>query len=88
MSWVWEEELYSDRDGKWKKYWHLKHAGPHGEWKYALKITHAVVDRIDDRKYRVGFMRLSRNEGNPNDRTFRSLKAAKAYALAVVALET
>jgi hypothetical protein len=50
-----------------------------------MKISVAWVTREGERKYSVRFV-LSGN--NDYDKTFRSLKAAKAYALAIVSLTT
>jgi hypothetical protein len=48
-----------------------------GKW----KISVAWVTKNGDRNYRVSFVK------GDNDRTFRSLKAAKAYAVAIITLE-
>lgn len=72
MSYVWEEE------------WHLKKAIPQPDLQRTWKISVAVVRKIGDRKYHVWFVR---GEHSTNDKTFRSLKAAKAYALAITTLE-
>jgi hypothetical protein len=46
------------------------------------KVSVAWVTKVDDRKWQVRFIK-----NDPNDRTFRSLKAAKAYAVAIITLE-
>jgi hypothetical protein len=48
-----------------------------GKW----KVSVAWVTKNGDRSYRVSFFK------GDNDRTFRSLKAAKAYAVAIITLE-
>ena len=87
MSYVWEEEWVRPgvavpvdlRDFEWhlKKVIPNKHR-PDGVYKGSV----AWVRRIGDRKYRVTI-----NQHGNDDKTFRSLKAAKAYAVAVVTLD-
>lgn len=94
MSYVWEEELMQANSGTptvcqvqhhLKKVWNkdplLYSNAPvtlHGTW----KVSVAWVTKEGDRKWRIRFAKPE-----PNDKTFRSLKAAKAYALAIVTLE-
>ena len=67
-----------------KRVWHKDHLEGHlvtplrGTW----KVSVAWVTKEGDRKWRVRFIK-----DDPNDKTFRSLKAAKAYALAIITLE-
>lgn len=90
MSYVWEEELQPskyDADGNlvWRVEHHLKlvwdkdpHPHPlNGKW----KVSVAWVRKIGDRKWDCQFV------NHDGSRTFRSLKAAKAYALAIITLE-
>ena len=94
MRYEWEEELmplYQFGGGtEWKVQHHLKKvwdkdplsdkffAHPlSGKW----KVTVAWVTKVDKRKWDCQFVN---HDGN---RTFRSLKAAKAYALAIITLE-
>jgi hypothetical protein len=49
-----------------------------GKW----KVTVAWATKIGDRKWRCQFV-----NHNDEGRTFRSLKAAKAYAVAIITLE-
>jgi len=94
MSYVWEEELMPVGNGAvWqvehhlKKVWNTdpmahKFTSPMvGQW----KISVAWVHKLGDRKYKVC---INKSSERNNDKTFRSLKAAKAYAVAVVTLET
>lgn len=94
MSYVWELDVdvfqspSADRplDTAWhlKKVWDKdpladKFANPlRGQW----KVSVAWVNKEGDRKWRVRFIK-----NDPNDKTFRSLKAAKAYAVAIITLE-
>lgn len=94
MSYVWELDVdvfqtpSADRplDTAWhlKKVWDKdqlghKFANPlRGTW----KVSVAWVNKIGDRKWIVRFAKPE-----PNDKTFRSLKAAKAYAVAIITLE-
>lgn len=85
MSWVWEEEFpYFAPDSIGGVTWHLKKLIPPPDRNRFWKISAAWIDRMGERKYRVTFL----VDKAHNDRTFRSLKAAKAYALAIVTLET
>jgi hypothetical protein len=91
MSYVWEEELMSNNGVPtvWRIQHHLKKvwdkdpledkfAHPlRGQW----KVTMAWVTKIGDRKWDCQFV------NNNGSRTFRSLKAAKAYAVAITTLE-
>jgi hypothetical protein len=94
MSYVWEEELMPEKylpndQVEWKVQHHLKKvwdkdplegqvANPlRGVW----KVTVAWVTKIGDRKWDCQFV------NNNGSRTFRSLKAAKAYAVAIITLE-
>lgn len=90
----WETELqpskYADDDNLvWRVEHHLKKvwdkdplaqfANPlHGQW----KVSVAYVTKVSDRKWLCNFT-LTNNES----RTFRSLKAAKAYTVAIITLE-
>ena len=95
MSYVWEEEWIRPgvspvdlRDFEWhlKKVWDKdplahKFANPlSGTWTVAL----AIVRRRGQRQWEVRFQEIVHMN---NDKTFRSLKAAKAYALAIITLE-
>lgn len=68
-----------------KRVWHKDHLEGHlvtplrGTW----KVSVAWVCKVGDRKWRAYFQTAQRD----NDKTFRSLKAAKAYALAIITLE-
>lgn len=94
MNYVWEldVDVHSSPSGHGPlgSSWHLKktwdrdklegkfHIPLRGQW----KVSVAWVNRISERKY---FVRFAKDDHN--DKTFRSLKAAKAYAVAVVTLE-
>lgn len=91
MSYVWEGEFLPIGSGSsWGMEWHLKKVWDkdplegkfdsplRGQW----KISVAWVRKVGDHKWHVAI-----NYTNENDKTFRSLKAAKAYALAIVTLE-
>ena len=92
MTYVWETEYLpqTTRGGEWKEQWHLKKVWDkdplekqfdvplRGTW----KVSVAWVTKIGERKWDAQFIN---HNGN---RTFRSLKAAKAYALAIVTLES
>lgn len=90
MSYVWEEEyLHEPRKiAEPKRFgvieWHLKKQIPPPDRERFWKISVAVVRKIGDRKYHVWFVR---GEYSTNDKTFRSLKQAKAYATAIITLE-
>jgi hypothetical protein len=87
----WEEELMSNHGVPtvWKVQHHLKKVWDkdplekqfdiplRGQW----KVTVAWVTKIGDRKWAIHFV------NNNESRTFRSLKAAKAYAVAIITLE-
>ena len=94
MRYEWEEELFPERylpndQVEWKVQHHLKRvwdkdplekavASPlHGQW----KVTIAWVTKVDKRKWDCHFV------NHDGSRTFRSLKAAKAYAVAIITLE-
>lgn len=91
MNYVWEEEYapLAGRTHNWSTQWHLKKVWDkdpledkfdmplRGVW----KISVAWVTKIGDRKWDCQFV------NNDGSRTFRSLKAAKAYALAIITLE-
>jgi hypothetical protein len=95
MSYEWETELQpskydADDNLVWRVEHHLKKVwdkDPMGK-KIAIplrgtwKVTVAWVVKIGDRKWRCRF--VNHNES----RTFRSLKAAKAYAAAIITLDT
>ena len=94
MRYVWEldVDVFNSPSGHGPLHtaWHLKKvwdkdplahkfAAPlRGTW----KVSMAWVNKEGDRKWRVRFAKPE-----PNDKTFRSLKAAKAYALAIITLE-
>ena len=95
MRYEWETELQpskydADDNLVWRAEHHLKKvwdkeplekqfATPlRGVW----KVTVAWVTKIGDRKWDCQF--VNHNDGS---RTFRSLKAAKAYAVAIITLE-
>lgn len=81
MSYVWEEELIPIGIATWKLQHHLKKYLPKNDGSpFDYKIV-AWVIKIGDRKWDAQFVN---NNGN---RTFRSLKAAKAYAVAIITLE-
>lgn len=91
MKYVWETELtpFTDDDDGWPLQHHLKvvwgtdplagrFAVPtHGMWKLSV----AWVTRLGERKWHCGFA-----DHQHDNKTFRSLKAAKAYALAIITL--
>jgi hypothetical protein len=81
----WEEELLpSGNPTTWQVEHHLKKkftedlVGRPRDF----KITVAWVTKIGDRKWHCQFV-----NHNDESRTFRSLKAAKAYAVAIITLE-
>lgn len=89
MSYVWEQEYNHEprRIGPQRFSvidWHLKKLLPSSGLArdVTFMISVAWVRRISDRKYLVTI-----NQHGNDDKTFRSLKAAKAYALAIVTLE-
>jgi hypothetical protein len=95
MTYVWETELQpskydADDNLVWRVEHHLKKVWDkdpvfkdkfgnplRGVW----KISVAWVRKIGDRKWHCQFV------NNDESRTFRSLKAAKAYAVAIITLE-
>lgn len=85
MSYVWEEEYLPRSPTAWGIEWHLKKIVGKSDKYRDLKVSVAWVRKLDDRKYRVT---INRHSERYNDKTFRSLKAAKAYAVAIVTLET
>jgi hypothetical protein len=94
VSYVWEEDIdiFVSDVSKARPTWHLKQVIPETldqapPWRLGMgryKVSHAWVSREGERKYEVRFVR-THFEYN---KTFRSLKAAKAYALAIVSLTT
>jgi hypothetical protein len=90
MRYVWEEDLLPDINFKWAVEHHLKKVWDKDplEKQFAIplrgvwKVTVAWVTKIGDRKWLCQFVN-KHDEG----RTFRSLKAAKAYAVAIITLE-
>ena len=91
MSYVWEEELMSNHGVPtvWKVQHHLKKVWDkdHLDKKVAIplrgvwKVSVAWVTKVSDRKWDCQFV------NHNGSRTFRSLKAAKAYAVAIITLE-
>lgn len=84
MSYVWEEELMSNHGVPtvWQVQHHLKKCLPKNDGSpFHYKVTFAWVTKIADRKWDAQFV------NNNGSRTFRSLKAAKAYAVAIITLE-
>jgi hypothetical protein len=94
MRYVWETELMPEKylpndQVEWKVQHHLKKVWDKdplenrfdkpmlGQW----KVTVAWVTKIGDRKWDCQFV------NHDGSRTFRSLKAAKAYAVAITTLE-
>jgi hypothetical protein len=90
----WEEELMPEKylpndQVEWKVQHHLKKVWDkdplekkfgnplRGQW----KVSVAWVNKVSDHKYHLRFAK------GDNDKTFRSLKAAKAYAVAIITLE-
>lgn len=97
MSYVWEEDFYATNTVPTapKASWHLKKlipakdpmaTAPFSLMTGPYKQTVAWVHKTGERKYEVRLLKHAYN-WKGNDKTFRSLKAAKAYALAVVALD-
>lgn len=94
MSYVWEEEYVHPNTVPTvvRLEWHLKKVWDKDPMAgmFAVPImgtwrrTDAVVRRLSERKYSVQFQSIALTD---NDKTFRSLKAAKAYAVAVVTLD-
>lgn len=85
MSYVWEEEYLPRSATAWDSKWHLKKIVGKNDKNRDLKVSVAHIYRLDERKYRVVFQ-MTPAFTNDN-KTFRSLKAAKAYATAIVTLE-
>lgn len=91
MSYVWEEEYIHEprRIGEPQRFfaaeWHLKKIVGRNERGHDLKVSVAYIRRLDERKYRAVFQMTP--AFNNDNKTFRSLKAAKAYAVAVVTLD-
>ena len=88
MSWVWETELMpiygNDSDDKeWREILHLKKSWitPDGPVDRNFKVTVAWISKMDKRKWVLAFA------DNKELKTFSTLKAAKAYGLAIVTLE-
>jgi hypothetical protein len=84
MNYVWEEELMSNNGVPtvWRIQHHLKKCLPKTEGSaFDYKISTAWVTKIGDRKWDCQFV------NHDGSRTFRSLKAAKAYAVAIITLE-
>lgn len=84
MSYIWEEELAPLDDGlsysdQWRMQHHLKVAllPSGGIWRYTL----AWVTKVGEGKWYCEFA-----DHQHDDKTFRSLKSAKAYALAIITL--
>lgn len=84
MSYVWEEEYLPQTPTAWGIEWHLKKQIPPPDRERFWKISVAWVRKLDERKYRVVFQTTP--AFNNDNKTFRSLKAAKAYALAIITL--
>ena len=92
MSYVWEQEYLPRSATAWDFEWHLKKVWDKDplEGKFEIpmrgvwRVTLAVVHKLSERKWSVQFQAVSQQH---NDKTFRSLKAAKAYAVAVVTLD-
>jgi hypothetical protein len=88
MSYVWEPELqpskYAGDDNLvWRVEHHLKKCLPKTEGSaFDYKISVAWIVKISDRKWRCSFITTY-----DESRTFRSLKAAKAYTVAIITLE-
>lgn len=85
MSLVWEEEYLAHQATAWAIEWHLKKIVGRNVKNRDLKISVAYIRKLDDRKYRVVFQ--TSPAFNNDNKTFRSLKAAKAYAVAIVVLD-
>jgi hypothetical protein len=88
MKYVWETEalprhIEDDGTTEWKEQWHLKQCLPKNDGSvFDYKITVCWVTKIGERKWACHFVN-SKGE----DRTLQSLKAAKAYATAIITLE-
>ena len=93
MNYVWEAEYIHEprKIGEPQRFsvieWHLKHiVGKYERTGHDLKVSVAHIYRLDERKYRVVFQMTP--AFNNDNKTFRSLKAAKAYAVAIITLES
>ncbi len=91
LEWELDVDIHSPSGhGPLSSAWHLKKVWDKDplEDKFAhplrgvWKISVAWVRKIGDRKWRCQFV-----NHNDEGRTFRSLKAAKAYAVAIITLE-
>jgi hypothetical protein len=83
MNYVWETELVPvGNPMTWNVQHHLKKCLPktYGS-AFDYKFTLAYITKMGDRKWDCKFV------NNDEGRTFRSLKAAKAYAVAIITLE-
>lgn len=84
MSYVWETELIPS-NCDWQAEHHLKRVVDKEQFGVPIqgtwKVTVAWVTKIGNRKWDCQFV------NHDGSRTFRSLKAAKAYALAIITLE-
>jgi len=87
MTYVWETELMpSGKPTAWKVEHHLKKCLPKTEGSlFNYKVSVAYVVKIGDRKWAC--QTINKSIHNNESRTFRSLKAAKAYAVAIITLE-
>lgn len=95
MSYVWEEDYdIFAQNVPLSLSWHLKQViastKPEvhgGQFMFPSsrpwKVSVAWITRESERKYTARFLK----EQSHNDKTFRSLKAAMAYAMAIVTLE-
>ena len=84
MSYEWDTELMPvyGNTTEWKVQHHLKKCLPKNDGSpFHYKVSVAWVTKIGDRKWDCQFV------NHDGSRTFRSLKAAKAYALAIITLE-
>jgi hypothetical protein len=88
MNYVWETELMSSKYDKddnlvWRVEHHFKKCLPktYGS-AFDYKFSVAWVTKTGDRKWDAQFV-----NNNDESRTFRSLKAAKAYVVAIITLE-
>ena len=94
---VWEQDVdvFKPNPGPLDVSWHLKRVSQQDPLKDkfqttlsgAWKVSVAWVHRISERKYTVQIWSDSRMRVTESTRQFRSLKQAKAYALAIVTLE-
>lgn len=84
---VWEEDIdifaSPSGYGTLSTSWHLKRIwDSDNSMRSTWKVSLAWINKGGDRKYHLRFAR-----NNCDAKTFRSLKAAKAYALAIITLE-